>query len=151
MKKSSLHRNTNAGGITLRCSQGITAFAPDGSEIVSRYWGKRKRGVSQHKLLVSELISANRHNRACTREHFLDILRKHTRSKTSRAWSKERLDERLSTLLSQVKRSFAPYDLFEKTEDGYRLHASVNTEIVAPQTAPILSRDTFEDHFAFSF
>lgn len=129
MNSPSKHfQRITGSGITLRLSPGITAIAPDGSEVITRYWGKRHKRMSQHKLIVRELAKARQENREISREELLDVLEKEIGESSDSHREEAKLRERLSTLLSQLKRDFAPNVLIEKTQNGYRLHSSVKVE-----------------------
>ena len=126
------HRHDVEGrGITVQCVGGIQAFDPNGKEIVDRWWGKRKSLPSYHKRIVVELVCAKLERRIVTREELLTILDSSVERGTISDKKKARLDRALAACLSQIRKMFSPYNIIEKTSEGYRLDKSVDIDLFA--------------------
>ena len=125
----SADQNVEAG-ITLRCLGRMRALDPLGNEIISRRWGKQKPLPSHHKTIVLELIRAKLDHRPLLRKELLVALFPQMRKGITSKKVFEKYDATLSVRLSQVKKSFAPYEIFVKTTEGYELHPSVRIDLL---------------------
>ena len=115
--------------LMISCFGPMRVIKADGEEILSRRWGKRKSVPSHHKQIVAELICANSEHRVLLRKELLAALFPEARNGIASKKKLAKLDRILSVRLSQLKKSFAPCEIFEKTGDGFRLHFSVETDL----------------------
>lgn len=118
-----------AGGLTVYCFGQITVVDPYGNELNSREWSGSKSAPSGQKLIVIELVYAKIKRQIVSKMKLLSILFPEIWNEPQSEKVLTKFNQLLSLRLSQLKETFAPYQIFEKINDGYRLHPTVHIDL----------------------